>query len=300
MLKNRIDLLLLITGASLALTAAAWAGNTGMVDMLNLTGARQVAMGETATLFDPDPFNLEYNPAAITGLARGRFGFSYNSFIQDRHTSSIAAVFPVNEINAEFGVHMRLSSLGDIEARGDIPTGEPDYTFTAYNYAAKVFSAIEPISNLQLGLSLGWLLEKIDYHRANSAAFGLGSVYRTDLGLAFHASVSNLGSDFSYVDEQQDMPTIFRIGSAYGWRNLYVGADYVSIKSGESHLHFGGEYLIKDLLYLRGGFQSGYDSRDFSGGAGFIYDRFRIDYAFVPYKSDLGNSHRFTLNVLLR
>lgn len=278
--------------------SATAAGTTGMVDMLNLTGARQAAMGETAQLNGLDPFNLEFNPATIVGTPRGRFGFSHHSFIQDRNTNSLAVIFPVKTM--DFGVHMRLSSLGDIEARGNIPTTEPDYSFAAYDYSLKVFSAIEPISDLKVGISLGWIMEKIDYHRANSAALGFGTTYYTKMGLILHASAANIGSDFSFISEKQDMPMIYRVGAAYTYSDLYLVADYVNIKSGESHFHFGGEYLINQILYLRSGLQTGYDGRDFSAGAGFVYDQYRIDYAFVPYKYDLGNSHRFTFTVLLK
>jgi hypothetical protein len=64
--------------------------------------------------------------------------------------------------------------------------------------------------------------------------------------------------------------------------------------------YFGGEYLIKEVLYLRAGYQTGYDNRGLSAGAGFVYKEFRIDYAFVPYQSDLGNSHRFSLTYSIK
>ncbi len=276
---------------------AARAG-TGMVEMLNLTGARQTAMGETLQLFDHDPFNLEFNPASIVGLQRGRLGFSHNSFIRDRNTNALAAIFPAKGI--DFGVHLRLSSSGDIEARGDSPTSEPDYTFNACDFAVKLFSAIEVVPRLQAGLSLGWLMEKIDIHRGSNGAFGLGAIYYTSPGPAFHASVSNFGPKFSFIDEKEKLPTIYRAGVGYSRNQLYLAADYVNIKSGDGHFHLGAEYLIEESLYLRTGYQTGYDSRDFSAGAGFVYNAFRIDYAFVPYKSDLGNSHRFTFTILLR
>ena len=286
-----IILVLLLMTAS-----TAGAGNTGMLDMLNMTGARQAAMGEVAQLYDPDPFNLEYNSAMVFGIERGRIGFSHNSSFLDRNTNTLAAIFPARKLN--FGVHMRLSSLGEIEARGDIPTSDPDYTFETYDYSIKAFSAMKLMERLHLGLSLGWMMEKIDYHRASSAALGLGAVYFTRMGLAFHASVSNLGKDFSFINVKNDMPTIYRAGTGFSWRDLYLAADYVNIKSGEGHLHLGGEYRVEEILYIRSGIQTGYDSRDFSAGAGFLYEHVRIDYAFVPYKSDLGNSHRFTFTLL--
>jgi hypothetical protein len=266
--------------------------DTGMRNMLNLTGARQVAMGETAVLHDADPFNLEYNPAAIIGLTKGRVGFSYNSFIQDRNNNALAAIFPVKSVIC--GIHARLAGVGDIEVRQS-PTTEPDYIAGSHDFALKAFAAYKILPRLQAGISAGWLMEKIDVDRASIASIGFGAVYYAPYDIAFHASVSNLAGKITYITQKDDPPTIYRAGAAYQRGPGRVAADYVSIKSGEGRLHMGGEYLIQQILFLRAGYQIGYDNRNFSAGVGFVYMNFRIDYAFVPYKSDLGNSHQFTL-----
>lgn len=287
-----------LTLAVMALAVCPASANTGMLEMLILTGARQAAMGETAALSDYDAFNLEYNPATIVGMKMGRLGFSYNSFFQDRTTSTLAAIFPAKGL--DLGLHMRLSGTGDIEGRGDTPSSEPDYLFSAHDYAVKFFAAAALMPQLKVGLSAGWLMEKIDIDRGSSLAFGLGAIYDFQNGFATHASAANLGSKFKFIEEENDLPTIYRVGTSFNKNEMMFSADYVNIKSGDGHLHFGGEYLLEKHLFLRGGYQTGYDSRDFSAGVGFVYDYLRIDYAFVPFKSDLGNSHRFTFNILLR
>ncbi len=287
-----LAVIVLIGAFSATATAA-----TGMVELLNLTGPRQVAMGETPALFDPDPFNLDYNPALIVGLDKGRIGFSHNEFIQNRNTNVLAAIFPAK--GADFGVHMRLSKIGDIEVR-ETPTSEPLYIAEAYDFSVKAFSAFDIMPRLQAGLSAGWLMEKIDVNRASVVVFGAGLAYYTDYNLAVHASAANLGGKVKFVEQEDDAPTIYRAGLGYRWQDLTVNADYVNIKSGDGHMQFGAEYLLEQKLFLRAGYDTGYDSRDFSAGAGFVYEGFRVDYAFVPYQSDLGNSHRFSLTYSFR
>jgi len=287
----------LLLGA-LALPRVSPAAPTGMVELLNLTGGRQTAMGETTSLFDRDPFNLEYNPAAIVGLSKGQAGFCYTSLIQGRTTSTVALIFQIKGI--DFGVHARLSSTGDIEARGETPTSAPDYLFSAHDFALRAYAAKRITPRLQAGVSAGWLMEKIDIYRANAVALGAGMIYLWDFGLAAHAAVANAGPQFTFRTEKNQPPTIYRAGIGFHRDQLTVNADYVSIKSGDSHIHFGAEYLLQQALFLRAGWQTGYDSRNFSAGAGFIYDMLRIDYAFVPYSSDLGNVHRFTLTIAFR
>ncbi|MFH1699919.1 MAG: PorV/PorQ family protein [Candidatus Zixiibacteriota bacterium] len=265
---------------------------TGLLNMLNLTGSRQSAMGETAMLASPDPFNLEYNSSSITGMTRGKLGVSYNNFIQNRSTSTLAMIFPAAGI--DFGVHLRLSSINGIEARDETASADPLYTFSAHDFAIKTYGAFDISGRFSAGVSLGYLLEKIDVDRVSTVVMGLSSRYKFDHGFNAYASVENLGGKFKYITEEMDAPTIIRIGSQYQKNSLGFAIDYINIKSGESHIHIGTEYLYNEILYLRAGYQTGYDNKDISAGLGFVYRNMRIDYAFIPYKSDLGNSHRFS------
>lgn len=269
---------------------------TGMLQLLNLTGARQAAMGETTVLFDYDPFNLEYNPAVMAGLEKGQAGFSHHSSFLDWNTSTLAVIFPVKGIAC--GIHMRYSGYGDIEGRRSA-TSQPEFYFDAQDFTARAFAAMTLTPKLKAGLSVGWLMEKIDTYRASSVGVGLGLVYQVNELAVCHASVANLGPGFKFKVEENDLPTIYRVGASARKYGATVTAEYVNIKSGDSHIHMGGEYLIQEYLYLRTGYQTGYDTKDFSAGAGFVYNSFRVDYAFVPYDSDLGDSHRFTLTVSL-
>jgi hypothetical protein len=287
----------LLLAGMISLPAAAITG-PGMVELLNLSGARQAAMGETAPLFDSDPFNLEYNPAALSSLSKGRVAFSYQRLIQDRTDNALAIAFPLQKM--DFGVVVRLSSIGDIEGRGDVPSSDPLYTFSSYDFAVKTYASLKLTTHLQAGLSAGWLMEKIDQYRGSSGAAGVGLLYRLDNGLIFHGSAANLGPKYSMNSVKQDIPATYRLGASFHRNEATVSADYVNVKSGDSHIHLGAEYLVQQMLYVRAGYQSGYDSRSFSAGAGFIYKNIRIDYAFVPYKYDLGTTHRFTATYAIR
>ncbi len=57
--------------------------------------------------------------------------------------------------------------------------------------------------------------------------------------------------------------------------------------------NLGAEYWLLNSMALRGGYEFGYDLSGLTAGAGFRYQNFEVDYAFVPY-SVLGNSHRLS------
>jgi len=64
-------------------------------------------------------------------------------------------------------------------------------------------------------------------------------------------------------------------------------------------LHVGGEYVLHNLIALRGGYRFNYEEGNLSFGAGFQYNTggvgVKIDYAYVTYDF-LDNPHRFTMS----
>jgi hypothetical protein len=62
-------------------------------------------------------------------------------------------------------------------------------------------------------------------------------------------------------------------------------------------VHLGGEFGLYESFKLRSGYQSGYDEKTLSFGMGIKFKKYAIDYAFLPYKSDLGDVHCISLDV---
>jgi hypothetical protein len=106
-----------------------------------------------------------------------------------------------------------------------------------------------------------------------------------------------------FEDEKFNLPTLYKIGGAYsGHENYFKGSfilslDLVKPRDNDLKIHLGGEYTYKDMFILRSGYQIGYDEKNISLGLGLKIKKYSIDYAFVPFSSDLGNSHRFSINL---
>ena len=60
---------------------------------------------------------------------------------------------------------------------------------------------------------------------------------------------------------------------------------------------FGVEYQPMDRFSLRGGYRTGVEGERGSTGIGIVLKRWTIDYAFVPFGFDLGETHRLTLRI---
>lgn len=57
----------------------------------------------------------------------------------------------------------------------------------------------------------------------------------------------------------------------------------------------GVELEYKHAFAMRAGYQTGYDTKNFSAGVGVRYSVFQVDYAFMPVEYDLGTMQTFTL-----
>ena len=76
-------------------------------------------------------------------------------------------------------------------------------------------------------------------------------------------------------------------------------ANVMVTNDGDVKTHLGIEFEYADLFALRAGYRMGWDNQNISVGFGAKIRGIRIDYAYVPYYSDLGDTHRISLGFLL-
>jgi hypothetical protein len=81
--------------------------------------------------------------------------------------------------------------------------------------------------------------------------------------------------------------------------SLLLSVDAVKFSASAFRAFLGGEFNFSDNLFLRIGQQTGDGAKSFSAGIGFRSDRYRLDYGFIPFQSDLGNSHKFSIGLNL-
>ncbi len=147
-------------------------------------------------------------------------------------------------------------------------------------------------------------MEKIEAWQGSSFNVDLGLQARATDRLYLGASAMNVGSKFSLsktgAPDSRDisLPTTYRVGAAYQYKR-YLGAADIIMLDDQAHLHLGVEAKLHELLAVRAGYMTNYDSKNLTAGASFIYHNIGIDYAFVPYSNDLGSVHLFGLTIRL-
>ena len=103
-------------------------------------------------------------------------------------------------------------------------------------------------------------------------------------------------------NEETKLPTDFRLGSSYNFSfesaklNLIAVAELQKyLDTDDIHLNLGGDVIYDQLIALRFGYQTGYESRGFTGGIGLMWGNLRFDYAYMPFSLGLGNANLFSL-----
>ena len=127
-------------------------------------------------------------------------------------------------------------------------------------------------------------------------------------GIKFAAVLHNISREVSYEAEEFPLPFDVSFGATIEPVNFFteMNNDQRFILSFES-LHprdfgekfkIGGEYIFSDLMFLRAGYMSNFDQRNWTFGAGLKHQLsnfpIRIDYAFQPYRV-FGNVHHLSI-----
>ena len=293
-------LFLLICVLMVHRVAHAQAGETGLSFLKLGVGGRALGMGEAYTAVASDPTAMYYNPAALSQADNSQILLMHKEWIEGVKTDYLGATTSWNAFR--FGVSVNSTSVDDIELR-TVP-GPAIGTFDARNAAIGVSLSYAIMPSLSLGMTAKYLYEKILVDEANGYGIDIGAEYKTDWNIMLAGSISNLGSMNPLADESSVLPQIFRAGAAYAIPltdmdgTLTLASDVVSITNDNiTHMHFGAELEYHHAFALRAGYQTGYDTKNFSAGIGFYYSLLKFDYAYVPFGEDFGATHTFSLEL---
>jgi hypothetical protein len=273
-------------------------GNTGFAVLKLGIGARAIALGEAFSSVTDDATAVIYNPARLSFIDKSNVIIMHNELLQDVNTNFIAARFPLSS-KLVLGFGLLSTSITGIEIR-EIP-GAPIDNFDANNLSAGLSFGYKVNQNVYLGITGKYLYEKIYVNDASGFAFDFGGNYvknNVSLALVF----SNLGSVNSLLDLETNLPAAFRLGGSYKFAkdkfSFLLGLDGNKVfNGGNFHVNTGGEAGYKDFVFLRLGYQTGYENKGFTSGLGLKYKAVYFDYAFVPYSSGYGNSNTFSLGL---
>jgi hypothetical protein len=295
--KNQVIILLLLCFNFLL---ASNAGKTGLSFLKIGIDARAAGMAEAYTAVTEDASAVYWNPAGLLNGKKSNIIFNHNEWIQDVK-GEFAAISFVRKKSA-WGFHLRSLNIGDIPLR-QIPTTEPLEKISAHYLSIGLSYARKYNPKIYYGFSIKYLYERIYVESANGYAIDVGLIYQELIPkLRIAATLQNLGKMNRLKNEKSKLPIIARLGGLYHITNISsnlkanLAADFVLPLEENTRFNLGVEFIFMEQLVLRGGYQLGYEARDFGMGVGFKKSSIRFDYGINPFGDNLGTTHRFTIN----
>ena len=257
-------------------------------------GARSASLAEAVTaVTDADPFAI--NPATLESQAGRYLGFSHSEWIQDIGHDEVSATSRFG--STDIGVAAQLFRADGLESRVG-PTRDSLGDFGVYEWAVGVSAARDLGLHLRCGVAFKLVRQSIFADAAGGGALDFGLLYRLSELWRLGMAVRNLGTVSRLDRESTDLPRQLRVGATCDLTDrLMLSADSQHNEGSEStSVHIGVQWHSVERLTLRGGYQTA-ENRSVSAGFGLALDRWLVDYAYLPFESDLGAAHRFSIQV---
>lgn len=293
-------------------------------------GARAAALGGAVVACIDDPSALFWNPAGIVGVRSTGVFFSHTPWWATTRMNSAALAASFEDIGS-IGVSLSILSMDKMEVTTELEPEGTGQMFDAGDMMIGVTYARRLTEDFSVGITAKYVNQRIWNEAANGWAVDIGTQYRIgfeDLTLAM--SMMNFGPDMSYdgtdLDVTHDanpnapenrltparlnpetypLPLSFQLGlSMTAFRtdevSMLVAADVVHPNDNVERVHVGGEFVIMENFFVRGGYRFGYDLESATFGAGATLPlgdwSVAFNYAYALYDL-LPNVSRFSLSI---
>jgi len=302
---------LYLLALQIPIQAADHAGYSGAFLRLGTT-ARSLAMGGGFTAELDHGFTAYHNPAGIAFLPSKQASFSYHFLTLDRRfiTTSFATHLPPT---AGLGIAWVSAGVDGIDGRTS--SGERTQSLSTSENAVYLSFAQKLSSWLAVGINVKILYNQLPMNDSQltgkGIGFDVGMMSQPIKGMTLAFMIKDLNSSYQWNTGKvfaergrvykESFPTLYRLGTNYQYRSLYLVGDIGVIASGTNILGYtlrgGLEYAFRENYYLRTGIGNG----RLAVGLGMNYtfikkqDAF-LDYALViePATMTTGLTHVFT------
>lgn len=245
--------------------------------------ARSLSLGNAVVGLSDDVATSYWNPAGlaqlrtmeITGMGATMFNDTKYTFFALGMPTESWGTFSFNGTFTTSGEFERTSILED--------TGE------TFSEKEGIFSLgyANGFGRLTYGLNLKSVSQDIGGASGNSMGMDIGLLYRPHRLLSLGASVQNLlEPKITLIEEEEKMARSMRAGMALRFfrGRMVMTTDLVKTEFMDTSFRSGLEIWPVRFLSLRGGYDG--EREHMSAGAGFRFDNWQFDYAYVS--TDLG------------
>jgi len=292
---------LIILLCAISLSAQTENASTGLAFLKLGVGGRAIGMGEAYSALSDDASGMYYNPAGIAFGTGDQITIMHKQWVFGTTSEFLGST--VRSRDFTFGFGLNSTNVDGIEIRQQ--PGPAEGTFGVHDLAVSATASWRIDTSLSIGVTGKFLYEKIYVDESDGGAVDFGARYQLDGHFAVAAAVSNIGSMSTLLYEPIVLPAGVRFGASYkGTANdlfaFTLASDVLkTFKDNGSRVDVGGELAYNSFLAFRTGYQFGYDAKGFSAGFGLRYGLVQLDYAYVPFLDQLGDTHTFALTFSL-
>jgi len=242
---------------------------------LKLTGnARSAAMGDAYSAVGNDLSAVFYNPAGITQIERYAITASYLKWIIGSQMGSFAIGAKTSA--ATFALNFAYFATEEFEETTSAQPGGTGRMVTAGDLAAGLTIAKQVTDKLSVGGNIRWVQEDLDLQSYSSIDLDFGTLFYTGFrSTRLGMSLRNLGGDKDVIGQKARFPMVFNLsGAAEIYGNLgdpmsiTVAVEQMFFTDSVNRYHFGAEAWVQNMIALRAGYKTGYDSESWTVGAG--------------------------------
>jgi len=282
-------------------------GTTSVAFLKIPTSARAIAIGGAQVAVAEGVSSIAFNPAGMMAVNDYGVGFTYTAWFADIQHSFAGVVKNLPGVGA-VGVSVTMLTTDDMVERTPLhPDGTGRY-FRASDYAFSIAYARQVTDQFRVGVNGKYIQSYLFNSQigASSIAFDIGTLYdiamlRSHIGV----SLTNLGKDVKFLEEQFSIPTALRFGVLV---DILKEADHELVSTlqisrlndAAEQYNWGVEYVFNGMFALRGGYKFAYDQEDFAGGFGAKLSALGLngtfDYGYNNFKY-LPCTHSFTFEL---
>ena len=311
-------------------------GQAGMTFLKIDPDGRSAGMGSAVSAMADNAMAMFSNPAGMGMIEGLDLATTYTTWIADINHLAVGAAYGFSNIGT-FGLNIVYMDYGDMTRTIPYSGSDPDLktagflnqgTFTVNEYAIGLSYSRQISSQF----SIGGTVKRVNQDLGNTVtlnvstgqaedtenvqglwAFDLGTLYYTgwkDLRIAM--SMRNFSGQGRYVDQRFELPLTMALGAAMNvlsiWSDqtthkLTIAFDWTHPRDYDERVHLGVEYVLADMLALRGGYKFNYDEEGLTFGIGvdksFGTFGIRADYAYGAFGEYFNQVNRISFAVTM-
>jgi hypothetical protein len=288
--------------ATVSLAATAWAAPSGFAFLQVPAGARAAAMGGAYLSIAQGAEAAFWNPAGLADFTGTQFTATHIETYEHLRHEQVAVAGRL--FGGGMAASLRAMYSEPIPERDEL--GNLIGSFGSHDLEF-LLGYGRTIGGVAFGASAQHVRERIADQAAGTWAMNAGASWRMPAlaGARVSVSLHQLGGSAHYTfngakGQPVPLPTMVAAGLAWQRPALRGLTARLAVEAhatrGRAGLYaFGGELEAPIGASLRAGFRVGDDIADWSVGAGWRAGVLQVDYAFVPSKLALDDTHRFSL-----